>query len=199
MAVVKFPDIQLQVLIQECQIPLRDSQKRFYNHFYGYGLTICLRYLPKREDAVEAMNDSFLKIFKDLKSFVPRNGLLEDSLKAWIRKIFINTSIDNVRRLKKYAFESLEENINNETHVDETVTDTMGYKELIELIGQLSPAYRMVFNLYVIDDYCHEEIAEMLGISIGTSKSNLSKARMNLRKMINTEQDKNNIYERQAV
>jgi RNA polymerase sigma factor (sigma-70 family) len=199
MAVVKFPDIQLQVLIQECQIPLRDSQKRFYNHFYGYGLTICLRYLPKREDAVEAMNDSFLKIFKDLKSFVPRNGLMEDSLKAWIRKIFINTSIDNVRRLKKYAFESLDENIHDETQVDETATDTMGYKELIELIGQLSPAYRMVFNLYVIDDYSHEEIAEMLGISIGTSKSNLSKARMNLRKMINTEQDKNNMYERQAV
>jgi RNA polymerase sigma-70 factor (ECF subfamily) len=199
MAVVKFPDIQLQVLIQECQIPVRDSQKRFYNHFYGYGLTICLRYLPKREDAVEAMNDSFLKIFKDLKSFVPRNGLLEDSLKAWIRKIFINTSIDNVRRIKKYAFESLDENNNDETHVDETATDTMGYKELIELIGQLSPAYRMVFNLYVIDDYSHEEIAQMLGISIGTSKSNLSKARMNLRKMINIEKDKNNIYERQAV
>lgn len=199
MTVVKFPDIQLQVLIQECMVPVRESQKRFYNHFYGYGLTICLRYLPQREDAVEAMNDGFLKIFKELKSFVPRGGLLEDSLKAWIRRIFINTSIDQLRRMKKHGSESFDEVTGEEMAVEETATDSIGYKELIELIGLLSPAYRMVFNLYVIDNYSHEEIAEMLGISIGTSKSNLSKAKMNLRKMILVEQDKLKFYERKAV
>jgi RNA polymerase sigma factor (sigma-70 family) len=199
MAVVKYPDNQLQVLIEDCLVPVRDSQKRFYNHFYGYGLTICLRYLHQREDAVEAMNDSFLKIFKDLKSFVPRHGLLEDSLKAWIRRIFINTSIDQLRRIQKYSTQSLDDNLVDEINLEASVTATMGHKELIELIGKLSPAYRMVFNLYVIDGYTHEEIAEMLGISIGTSKSNLSKARLNLRKMIQTEQEKNNNYERKAV
>ena len=199
MAVVKYPDNQLQVLIEDCLVPVRDSQKRFYNHFYGYGLTICLRYLHQREDAVEAMNDSFLKIFKDLKSFVPRHGLLEDSLKAWIRRIFINTSIDQLRRMQKYSTQSLDDNSADEINLEASVTATIGYKELIEIIGKLSPAYRMVFNLYVIDGYTHEDIAEMLGISIGTSKSNLSKARLNLRKMIQTEQEKNNNYERKAV
>jgi len=199
MAVVKYPDNQLQVLIEDCLVPVRDSQKRFYNHFYGYGLTICLRYLHQREDAVEAMNDGFLKIFKDLKSFVPRHGLLEDSLKAWIRRIFINTSIDQLRKIQKYSTQSLDENLVDEINVEASVTAAIGHKELIEIIGKLSPAYRMVFNLYVIDGYTHEDIAEMLGISTGTSKSNLSKARFNLRKMIQTEQDKNKNYERKAV
>jgi RNA polymerase sigma factor (sigma-70 family) len=199
MTVVKFPDIQLQVLIQECMVPVRDSQKRFYNHFYGYALTICLRYLTQREDAVEAMNDGFLKIFKELKSFVPRGGLLEDSLKAWIRKIFINTSIDHLRRIQKHSSEPLEDNLGDEVSLEENITNSIGYKELIALIGLLSPGYRMVFNLYVIDNYSHEEVAEMLGISIGTSKSNLSKAKMNLRKMILSEQEKIKFYERQAV
>lgn len=199
MALVKFPDFQLQVLIKECLVPVRDSQKRFYNHFYGYGLTICLRYLPQREDAVEAMNDSFLKIFRELKSFAPRNGLLEDALKAWIRRIFINTSIDRLRRLKKHQVEELDHHHADEIQLEATISDTLGYKELMQFIGQLSPAYRMVFNLYVVDDYTHEEIAEMLGISIGTSKSNLSKAKMNLRRMILSEQEKIKLYERQAV
>lgn len=199
MAVIKFPDIQLQALIQECLVPVRESQKRFYNHFYGYGLTICMRYLHQREDAVEAMNDSFLKIFRDLKTFAPRQGLVEDSLKAWIRRIFINTSIDQLRRNKKFSSSALDENMSDEFHLEEAISDSIGYKELIALIGQLSPGYRMVFNLYVMDDYSHEEIGEILGITIGTSKSNLSKARMNLRKMIIAEQEKINTYERQAV
>jgi RNA polymerase sigma-70 factor (ECF subfamily) len=155
--------------------------------------------LPQREDAVEAMNDSFYKIFKDLKSFVPRQGLLEDSLKAWIRRIFINTAIDQVRRIRKYSFETLDEKTSEEISFEENATEAIGYKELLECIGRLSPGYRMVFNLYVIDDYSHEEIAEILGISIGASKSNLSKARMNLRKMIQSEQEKMKVYERKAV
>lgn len=199
MTVVKFPDIQLQVLIQECMVPVRDSQKRFYNHFYGYAITICLRYLHQREDAVEAMNDGFLKIFKELKSFVPRGGFIEDSLKAWIRRIFINTSIDHLRRMQKHSSESFDDTTGEDVSVEETATDSIGYKELIGMIGLLSPAYRMVFNLYVIDNYSHEEVAEILGISIGTSKSNLSKAKMNLRKMILSEKEKIKFYERQAV
>ena len=199
MTVVKFPDIQLQVLIQECMVPVRDSQKRFYNHFYGYAISICLRYLHQREDAVEAMNDGFLKIFKELKSFVPRGGFIEDSLKAWIRRIFINTSIDHLRRMQKHSSESFDDTTGEDVSVEETATDSIGYKELIGMIGLLSPAYRMVFNLYVIDNYSHEEVAEILGISIGTSKSNLSKAKMNLRKMILSEKEKIKFYERQAV
>lgn len=199
MAVVKFPDIQLQALLNDCMVPVRDSQKRFYNHFYGYGLTICMRYLPQRDDAVEAMNDSFLKIFKELKSFQPKYGSLEDALKAWIRRIFINTSIDQLRRIQRHQSSTLDENLNDTVWDDETATDSLGLKELLVLVGKLSPAYRMVFNLYVIDDYSHEEVAKMLHISVGTSKSNLAKAKMNLRKMIIEEREKNNNYERKAV
>jgi RNA polymerase sigma-70 factor (ECF subfamily) len=158
-----------------------------------------MRYLPQREDAVEAMNDGFLKIFKELKSFVSRGSLIEDSLKAWIRRIFINTAIDQMRRMQKHSSEALDEKLGEDIFIEETITDSIGYKELVALIGLLSPAYRMVFNLFVIDNYSHEEVADMLGISVGTSKSNLSKAKMNLKKMILAEQEKINLYERKAV
>jgi RNA polymerase sigma-70 factor (ECF subfamily) len=161
------------------------SQKRFYAHFYGYAFNICNRYVSKEEDTIEVINDGFLKIFTEIRQFHPRYESVEHSLKGWIRRIFINTAIDHVRKEKnRPVFINGHNDSMEEAQVPATGLERLSHKELLEMITQLSPAYRMVFNMYVIDGYTHEEIAGMLNISIGTSKSNLAKARVNLQKMI---------------
>lgn len=107
---------------------------------------------------------------------------MDTSFDAWVRKIMINTAIDHYRKERKYIYTSSEELAY--VVVDESVITQLSHEELIALVQQLTPAYRAVFNLYVIDGYSHEEIGKMLGISEGTSKSNLLKARANLRKLL---------------
>jgi RNA polymerase sigma factor (sigma-70 family) len=198
MAVVKFPDTQMQWLISDCLVPKRESQKRFYSHFYGFAVTVCMRYLPQHDEAVLAVNDGFLKIFKELATFKGRQASVEDSLKAWMRRIFINTAIDHLRRKKQVPVHLDDISIEVESP-QVSAGSQLNYKELLGLIGRLSPAYRMVFNLFVIDGYSHDEIGAMLGISTGTSKSNLAKARVKLQQMIMDEQQQLKDYERRAV
>lgn len=156
----------------------RKSQKLLYQQFFGYAMSICMRYTQNHADAVEVLNDSFMKVFTQLKKFDQTR-----SFKSWFRRILINASIDHLRSEMKHQFKmSLEE---NEKPLEQpSVDQKISHEELIGLIQQLTPAYRSVFNLYVIDGYKHEEIAGMLGISVGTSKSNLAKARLNLREML---------------
>lgn len=200
MAVIKLHESLLQSLIQGCIDLERDSQKKFYSNFYGYALTVCQRYIRQEDDSIEVMHDGFLKIFRELKRFEPRNNNLEASLKAWMRRIFINTAVDHLRK-QKHRFEINVPN-EHESHFGDTAqmpADRFSHKELLAMISNLSPAYRTVFNLYVIDGYSHEEIGQMLNISVGTSKSNLSKARVNLQKMILTAETHLIDYERKAI
>ena len=200
MAVIKLHESLLQSLIQGCIQQERDSQKKFYANFYGYALTVCHRYIQQEDEAIEVMHDGFLKIFKDLKRFEPRHNNLEASLKGWMRRIFINTSVDHLRK-QKHRFEinaSLEYDA-PETNTGQWPADRFSHKELLEMISNLSPAYRTVFNLFVIDGYSHEEIGQILNISAGTSKSNLSKARANLQKMILQSKEHMIDYERKAI
>lgn len=200
MALVKYPDTLLQSLIDGCIALNRDSQKRFYTHFYGYACTVCRRYMGQSDDTIGTVNDGFFKILRDLPHFKAANDSLENSLKAWMRRIFINTAIDQLRK-KKNTWQ--EWNDNSPEMATQTLPNDapgqLSYKELLALIEKLSPAYRAVFNLHVIDGYSHEEIASLLQISIGTSKSNLSKARANLQKMILHEMQREDNYERKAV
>jgi RNA polymerase sigma factor (sigma-70 family) len=165
---------ELLNLVQACSREDRESQKKLYQLFYGYAMSICLRYCQTREEATEVLNDGFLKIFTKVSKYNP-----EKSFKGWVRRIMINTALDNYRHNLKhyYGRDVTELEPDNLTPGAEA---QMGYAELIKLVQELSPAYRTVFNLYVIDGYTHEEIATMLSISVGTSKSNLSKARANL-------------------
>ena len=104
---------------------------------------------------------------------------------GWIKSIMIFTAIDNFRKNNRYnQQQDIEETYHNIKDNDETSLDRMSYKEIIELVQKLSPVYRTVFNLYVIDGFKHEEIAGRLNITIGTSKSNLAKARLNIQKML---------------
>ena len=94
MAVIKFHESVLQSLVQGCIELDRGSQKKFYMNFYGYAITVCNRYIHKEDDAIEVLNDGFLKIFRELKRFEPRHNNYEASLKGWMRRIFINTAVD---------------------------------------------------------------------------------------------------------
>lgn len=166
-------------LLDGCLKKDRQSQKLLYQQFYGYALSICLRYTSSRSEALEVLNEGFLKVFTKL-SLYDR----DKSLKGWIRRIMINSSIDYYRQ--NYKFTSNSDNLENALEVSdqETTISKMTYEEIIAEVQELSPAYRTVFNLYVIDGFKHEEIAEKLEITVGTSKSNLSRARMILQKRL---------------
>jgi RNA polymerase sigma-70 factor (ECF subfamily) len=200
MALVKIHETVLQSLIQGCIDQERSSQKKFYSNFYGYALTVCHRYIQHEDDALEVMNDGFLKIFRELKRFEPRHNNLEASLKGWMRRIFINTAVDHLRKQKhRFDINASQDAELQMPDTGETPADRFSYKELLEMVSNLSPAYRTVFNLYAIDGYSHDEIGRLLNISPGTSKSNLSKARVNLQKMILQSKQQIMDYERKAI
>jgi RNA polymerase sigma-70 factor (ECF subfamily) len=189
---------QLSNIIHGCIQANRESQKQFYKMFYSFAMNICMRYCSSLEDAMEVVNDGYLKIFRRLHAFEPRHQDYEASLKGWMKSILIHTAIDNFRKNNKtHFFAEINETHSYEADAAGNSIDKLSYKELIEIVQQLSPVYRTVFNLYVIDGFKHEEIAQQLNISVGTSKSNLSKAKANIQKML--KEVDINCYERKAV
>ena len=169
-------------------------QKILYDRYLPYALRISYRYVHSFENAAHAVNDAFVKIFKNFKKFEIRDyEHVESMLLGWIRRIVINASIDFMGRENLVSANGTALLEHNEpAGVNNNGENSIVYKELIALIRKLSPAYKVVFNLYVIDGYTHQEIANMLGISVGTSKSNLSKARAFLQKYL-VKDDKGNI------
>lgn len=163
------------LLIQGCKRHDRESQRLLYQHYYTYAFSICVRYCRSVEDAKEVVNDGFMKVFQKIDQYNQ-----ETSFKGWLRRIMINTAIDLLRKEKHPEFSSLETS-REKLFVDSVALSDLSHAELIAMIQALSPAYRAVFNLYVIDGYTHKEISRILGIAVGTSKSNLLKAREKLR------------------
>jgi RNA polymerase sigma factor (sigma-70 family) len=185
---------ELLHIMQGCMDNDPKCQKMLYDRYLPYALRISYRYVHSFENAAHAANDAFVKIFKNFKKFEIRDyEHVESMLLGWIRRIVINASIDFMGRENLVSTNGtvlLEHHEN--TGVNNNGEGSIVYKELISLIKKLSPAYKVVFNLYVIDGYTHQEIANMLGISVGTSKSNLSKARAFLQKYL-VKDDKGNI------
>ena len=169
-------------------------QKMLYDKYLPYALRISYRYVHSFENAAHAANDAFVKIFKNFKKFEIRDyNHVETMLLGWIKRIVINASIDFMGRENLISTNGAVHYDNGENkNINNSGEYQLVYKELIALIRKLSPAYKLVFNLYVIDGYTHQEIANMLGISVGTSKSNLSKARAFLQKYL-VKDDKGNI------
>lgn len=165
-------------LIDGCIKNDRRCQKDLYKLYYGYAMRICLRYAQNKDEAVEMVNDGFMKVFTYLHRYDQGR-----SFNSWMSTIMINTSIDHYRsRIKQLQMEEL--NDKHELEDSSNILSHLNYEDLIKLVQKLSYAYRTVFNLFAIDGYSHEEIAEKLSISVGTSKSNLFKARENLKKML---------------
>ncbi|MBS1667273.1 MAG: sigma-70 family RNA polymerase sigma factor [Bacteroidetes bacterium] len=169
-----------------CRENNRGSQKELYQLLRDYAMKICYRYQNHAEEAEEIMNEGFVKLFKNIGQFDEgRHANIEVALKGWFKRILINTCIDHYRKNASTATHKIltKESENIPSHAENGL-DKLSYKEIIESIRLLSPAYRTVFNLFVIEGLSHEEIAAELGISVGASKSNLSKARENLRKIL---------------
>ena len=170
-------------IIKGCLKNDRASQKVLYDYYYSTMLGVCLRYSNSEELAIDILHEGFLKVYLSLKHF-NNSGTLE----GWIRRIMVNTSIDRLRQSKHnyqivstvYADENLRE-IPEEVP-DEEILIHIEKEDILKAVQELTPAYRTVFNLYVVEEYSHKQIADMLEISEGTSKSNLSKAKYNLRK-----------------
>jgi len=146
---------------------------------------VCLRYSRTRDEAIDVINDGFMKIFNNLDKY--SYGL---SFRGWLRKIMINAAIDYFRRNEKH-YHSLEISHIQYNDPTENILDQLGEQEIIAAVQRLPPSYRMAFNLFVIEGYHHEEIANMMNITVGTSKSNLAIARNKLKKMLQDEQNEN--------
>lgn len=170
---------ELQQLIRGCMKQDRKCQKMLYKAFYGFSMSICLRYANDRDEAAEVMNQGFFKVFTKIETYDATRPF-----KAWLGRIMMNVSIDHYRANLKMAYaEDLEE----AEHVFDASVATdnnLNYNDLLAMVQRLPQGYRTVFNLFAIDGYSHEEIAEMLNINVGTSKSNLFKARQKLKQMI---------------
>jgi RNA polymerase sigma-70 factor (ECF subfamily) len=172
-----------QEIIKGCLKNDRKCQKALYEKFYGKMMGACMRYAKNRDDAKDILHEGFMKVFDNLHKFGNKG-----SFEGWVRRIMVNTAIDHIRKNKHeylivdtvYA-DKMAKQMTDDVDENELMS-SVNQQEVIKAIQQLSPAYRAVFNLYVIEEYTHKEIAELLDISEGTSKSNLAKAKFNLKK-----------------
>lgn len=151
------------------------AQKKIYEDYYGSMLPLCMRYTNNREDAMDVMHEGFIKVFRNISKY--RAGT---SLPSWIRRIMVNTAIDYYRKISRRRTEDIEAVYDISTN-EPNALDKISAKEIIESLQELTPAYRTVFNLYVIEGYPHKEIARILSITESTSRSNLVKARSKLK------------------
>lgn len=175
-------EINIKLLIEGCLKGNRNSQRKLYEHFYGYGMNITLRYAKRREEAVEILNDAFLKAFINIHKYDTSYAF-----KSWFRRILVNTAIDHHRK-------------NHQIPVHLALTEGMELgkaemempvlspdEDVLPILQKLSPAYRIVFNLYVLEGYKHHEIAEMLNISVSSSRTNLFRAKSKLKSLLQKE------------
>jgi len=176
---------ELSLHIERFVLNNRESQKKLYTSFYGYAMAVCDRYTNNQDDAVEILNDGFLKVFKEIYRYKPAYTDVVSSFKGWLRKIMVYTAIDHFRKNHKHQFTTDLDNgvVQVASHAEDAL-DRISYEEIIRSIQDLTPGYRTVFNLFIIEGFTHEEISDKLGISIGTSKSNLAKARRQLQKIL---------------
>ena len=168
----------LDEIISGCIENNHRDQKVLYERYYGYCLKIVFRYIFRYDKAVDVVNVGFVKVFGKLHTFhYEQSAKVEMILMGWMRTIMINTAID---RLRKDHFLPEIGLINEGIWIEDksqTSDQSLLYKDLVREIKKLPPTYRIVFNMYVIDGFTHQEIANQLRIAVGTSKSNLSKAR----------------------
>lgn len=182
---------RIDILITGCRNNNHHSQKTVYERYYGYSLKLVFRYIYRYERAVDVVNDGFVKFFTKIDQFQPGSPEINDQiLMSYLKRIMINTAIDELRKgAMTPEIGGIPENVWEIPDQAENAEQLLLYKDLIKYIKELSPQYRAIFNLYVIDGYSHYEIADMLGIPVGTSKSCLSRARLLLQKKIKKTDD----------
>ena len=170
----------IQIIIRGCLKNDRRAQEELYKRFYPAMISLCLRYLRDRNDAVEVLNDAFLKVFRQLSRYDPSRAVLY----TWIRTIVINTALDTLRKQKIIRNREMLSNEEEEPGIDNDALSKLSGDELLSLIRRLPTTTSLVFNLYVVDGYAHREIAALLSISEGTSRWHLNDARRQLKMTI---------------
>jgi len=181
---------ELRNIIEGCIKGKRKYQKQLFEKYYGKMTAVCLRYARDEDEAQDMVQNGFIKVFNKLDVYN-----YTGSFEGWVRRIMVNTAIDLIRKNKNNTYSIEEESsipaIEEENGIilEEEMYDlNVKANKAIEAISRLSSGYKMVFNLYVMEGYTHKEIAEYLGISEGTSKSNLAKAKQKLRALLSSEQ-----------
>lgn len=169
---------KLKDLIKGCIDENRESQELLFRIYSAKMFALCLYYSKNKTDAEDYLHNGFIKVFQAIKQYKEIG-----SFEGWLRKVFVNIMLEDFRKTKIRSIEMEEANIADQAF-EEDIISRLNSEEMIKLIQELSPAYRMVFNLYAIEGYAHKEIGEMLNISEGTSKSNLARARKILQKKI---------------
>lgn len=173
-------DIQGQELdfIAACKAREEWALKELYEGYYGKLLPICQRYAKDDQEAQDLLHDGFIKAFNKIDKYQ-----IGTSLEAWLKRLMINSCIDHYRKQKKYRSKDIGEAFYLEDP-DPLIVDTLNAEEIIKAIQYMAPSYRVVFNMYIIEGYTHREIAEKLGVSESTSRSNLLKARKKLQGLL---------------
>jgi RNA polymerase sigma-70 factor (ECF subfamily) len=169
---------KLEILLKGCKRGKAKSQEALYRRFASAMYGLCLQYASSEEDAQDILQEGFIKVFGKLDQV--KNP---QALPGWIRRIMINTALERYRNQVMHQSVDDLRGGGGEEVPDQILAD-LTCEELVALIQELSPRYRMVFNLYAVEGYSHQEISEELGISVGTSKSNLSRARAILQEKI---------------
>lgn len=166
----------LEELIEKCKNENRKAQGELYTMFSNKLYAVCLKYSRNTEEAQDNLQDAFITIFKSIGQYK-----FKGSFEGWVKRIAVNTVLQKYRKERYFEIVNEEQLEEPEVEIDE---QNVSLDFLLRLIQELPDRYRMVFNLYVLDDYSHQEVAEMLGITVGTSKSNLARARMILKNKI---------------
>lgn len=185
---MKSEERELEQAILGCKKNKASSQQFIYKLLYSRMLGVCYRYARSEDEAKDMLQDGFIKLFEKIKMFNSTG-----SFEGWARRIFINNAIDTYRKNKKEIL------IDNSIPLPESNEDDipsayegLSVSDVVDALQDLSPAYQMTFNLYVMEGYSHQEIADELGISVGTSKSNYAKAKAKMKKLLLEKINKSN-------
>jgi RNA polymerase sigma-70 factor (ECF subfamily) len=170
--------IDLEEILDGCLKNRGSAQKALYERFYGFSKSIAMRYASGSDEVEEMMNDGFLKIFSKMELYDR-----SQSFEAWFKTVMVRTSIDYYRKNHSRVAMVDIDDIHYLSY-DDHLLERLSAEEILDLMQHLPPAYKTVFSLFIVDGYSHAEIGEMLGINEGTSRSNLSKARVKMQELI---------------
>ncbi len=167
-----------ELFISACVRKESWAQQKLYEEHYGTMMGVCLRYASHEDEALDILHDAFIKVFRNIGDYKPGT-----SLHAWIRRIMVNTAIDHYRKQSRRRTEDLEQAFGIQSQEPNAIS-LCSAEDVVKCIQKLTPAYRSVFNLYIVEGYSHKEIAKILNITESTSRSNLVKARIKLKQLL---------------
>ena len=170
-------------IISQCKTGSLKYQELLYKHFYGYAMGISLRYSLNRDDALEVVNDAFIKVFNAINNYDS-----DKPFKAWLRTILVNTAID--RRRKDIKFQLNVDLENAMPAIGASAIENLNVQDILKMMKELPPIQMTIFNLYAIDGYSHDEIAEILTIPASSSRVYLSRAKEKLRTVLRSETER---------